>query len=504
MSDILTTIGISADQEHLSYLCLVLIFLINGLFSKKSFFSFIAIIFIGITAYKTVNLSETSSILHFSFDLMLLSAIAGIALLIEKKRFQLLFFPIALISFAIGHHILVKNFTDDKNEEHNKLDSKGEILVQFQNQSDLKKWMALNSSNYDITYPVFTPDDNSFFLDEYLLVDLTDAQNPMTSLRKIEKDKFVAYAEFNEILELNLPEQNTVFETLKKTSSNDPFKDKQWMANQFDLDKFHKQLDIKSKNAESSLTLIAILDTGVDAGHEDLKENYTSISQRSDSDERGHGTHCAGIAAAVTGNSIGIASWIPQGLDIKVTSVKVMTGFGVGTQRTIINGIILAADKGADVISMSLGGPSSPNKEKAYKEAFDYARSKGCIIVVAAGNSNKDAKDYSPANVEGAITIAAIDSKMKKSEFSNDVNSLKMGLAAPGTDIYSTMPKDKYALNSGTSMAAPFVSGIIGLMKHFKPELTAQEAYNYLSKTAIKKDGLLIVDPNRLFEEFLN
>jgi len=311
------------------------------------------------------------------------------------------------------------------------------------------------------------------------------------------------HVETNELMTLKLPEETSIAESFSSSSINDPGKNKQWMADRFDLEKFHKNLpSTASAQTKKHKTLIAILDTGVDAAHEDLKDNFSSISPKSDTDQRGHGTHCAGIAAAVTGNKIGIASWIPAGIDIKVTSVQVMNSRGMGTQKMIIDGIIKAADNGADVISMSLGGRSNSKRQKAYEEAVKYAQSKGCIVVVAAGNSSRDARDYTPANVEGVISVAAIDTMMLRANFSNDVSNLKMGIAAPGTKIYSTMPGDTYAANSGTSMAAPFVSGLIGLMKFYKPSLTTEEAYKILKQTAQKKKDEYIVDPNKAFDEF--
>jgi thermitase len=166
-----------------------------------------------------------------------------------------------------------------------------------------------------------------------------------------------------------------------------------------------------------------------------------------------------------------------------VTSIKVLNASGMGTQKSIINGMIKAADAGADVISMSLGGLSNQSKERAYRKAVKYANDKGAIVVAAAGNANRNAKNYVPAAVDGVISVSAVDNELRKAVFSNYVTDLKRGIAAPGVGIYSTIPGNQYDTYNGTSMATPYVAGLIGLMKSFKPGLTTDQAYQILNKT---------------------
>lgn len=232
--------------------------------------------------------------------------------------------------------------------------------------------------------------------------------------------------------------------------------------------------------------LIAILDTGVEGGHEDLVGNYQSTENRYDNDPIGHGTHCAGIAAAVSNNNIGIASLSPDNRFVQVTSIKVLNASGMGTQGKIIKGITQAADLGADVISLSLGGLSTKFRQKAYEKAVKYANKAGAIVVVAAGNSNANAKRYSPANTPGVISVAAVDTMLNRAHFSNTVQDLKMGVSAPGVKVYSTIPGNKYTYFNGTSMATPYVSGLIGVMKSIHPKLTTKQAYEILDKTGLK------------------
>jgi len=170
---------------------------------------------------------------------------------------------------------------------------------------------------------------------------------------------------------------------------------------------------------------------------------------------------------------------------------------GGGTQNDIINGIITATDKGADVISMSLGARSNLARERAYKQAIAYANGNGAIVVVAAGNSNRNANTFSPANTQMAITVSAIDQNKNKANFSNYFTDMDYAIAAPGVDILSTVPGNGYKTNSGTSMAAPHVAGLLAVMKAIKPNLNTKEAIHILKSTGFEtsdtqKTGKLI------------
>jgi thermitase len=170
--------------------------------------------------------------------------------------------------------------------------------------------------------------------------------------------------------------------------------------------------------------------------------------------------------------------------------------------------MIYAADRGVDVISMSLGGRSNRQKQKAYVEAVKYANKAGAIVVAAAGNNGANAKDISPANVPGVITVSAINPENKKASFSNHLKNIEMGIAAPGQGIYSTIPNNKYASFNGTSMACPHVSGLVGIMKSLFPELNTQQAFDILDQTGIAtKDGDLtgnLIQPHQAILELLD
>jgi thermitase len=190
----------------------------------------------------------------------------------------------------------------------------------------------------------------------------------------------------------------------------------------------------------------------------------------------------------VSNNKIGISSPVPSNDFVEVSGIKVLAGFGYGTQKMIIDGMIKAIDSGADVISMSLGGKSTEQREKAYTEVVEYARKHGVIIVTAAGNSAKDASQFCPANSAGVIAVAAVDENLKRTSFSNTLQHIKFGLAAPGKDILSTYPKNEYKNFSGTSMAAPYVSGTIAVLRSINPDLTVEQAFQLLHETGLETE----------------
>ncbi len=368
------------------------------------------------------------------------------------------------------------------------LDPDGELLVDIKSK-DLVGLLQATLKPYDIklskAFPNLAHEEYSE-LDDYYLLDI-----PKDSKYKIEKIIDVLYgsgtidwAEENEIVKLS-PIETVPTYTINKPldyGTDDPYLNKMWAFEKMEVAAYYDFLRKQSKKPKKKVK-IAILDTGVEGKHEDLQGNYVSTRGSYDRDKQTHGTHCAGIAASVSNNGLGVASLALNDQFVKVTSIKVLSDYGWGTQDDIVRGMIEAADQGADVISMSLGGPARGNARRAYEEAVKYANKAGAIVVVAAGNSNKDAKDYVPASCKGVIAVSAVDSELNKAKFSNTINSLQMGVAAPGVDILSTVPGNKYAAYSGTSMATPYVAGLLGIMKAFRPKMDTKEAYQILTKT---------------------
>lgn len=364
------------------------------------------------------------------------------------------------------------------------VDPEGELLLELKATSDIDTLKQLQQT-YQLTFePAFRATASTSPLSDWYVVDI-----PMANEKLLEEIKAafaghgaVDFVELNDAIQLEPLKAGKVSNVQKRFGLNDPGVTNLWGFEAMELQQWKKYLE-RNKLVPQKKARIAILDTGIDAQHEDLAANYYSTKKAYDDDRQGHGTHVAGIAAAVANNGVGVASIGLNNDFVEVTSIKVLNAFGGGTQRTIINGMIEAVDSGADVISMSLGGYSTEAKQKAYTQAVAYATQHNVIVVVSAGNSNIKAIDFSPVNTPGVIGVSAIDEQLNRAVFSNTVTELEMGIAAPGVNIYSSIPNNRYATYNGTSMSAPYVSGLIGIMKSLKPDLTTKQAYRILNRT---------------------
>ncbi|MFC7371442.1 S8 family peptidase [Fictibacillus iocasae] len=210
----------------------------------------------------------------------------------------------------------------------------------------------------------------------------------------------------------------------------------------------------------SSTVKIAVVDTGVDYNHPDLagkviKGKDFVTDDNDPMDENKHGTHVAGIAAASTNNGVGMAGLAPN---VQILAERVLDADGSGTLDDVAAGIRHAADSGAQVINLSLGGAVGT---KTLEDAVNYAASKGSVVVAAAGNESTPLPSY-PAYYDKAIAVAATDQNDKIAYFSN--YGPWVDVAAPGVSLYSTVPGGKYENLSGTSMASPVVAGVAGLL----------------------------------------
>jgi type VII secretion-associated serine protease mycosin len=214
---------------------------------------------------------------------------------------------------------------------------------------------------------------------------------------------------------------------------------------------------------------VAVLDTGVDADHPELAgalvPGFDAVHEDSQpEDDNGHGTAVAGVIGAATGNGVGIAgvAW-----NARIMPVKVLGADGVGTDVDIAQGIVWAADHGADVINLSLGGPGAST---ALDQAVQYAQSKDAVVVAAAGNESSPALHY-PAGAPGVLGVTATDSAGRFAWFSN--HGPWVTLAAPGIDIRTTaaVPGATPALanETGTSFSSPIVAGVAALVRERHP-----------------------------------
>jgi len=245
---------------------------------------------------------------------------------------------------------------------------------------------------------------------------------------------------------------------------------------------------------------VAVLDTGVQRAHPDLKANVLApgksyYSVKATSDANGHGTHVAGILGALTDNSVGIASAAPE---VMILPVKVLNDSGRGFASDVSAGIIWAVNHGADVINTSLG-IRSPTK--SLTRAVEHARDNGVPIVAAAGNTGGSTCQW-PAVYPATIAVGAVQASLTRAPFSSTGSFLDV--VAPGVNICSTVSIRKnfvvaspyrcapsvhegYAKFSGTSMATAFVSGAVALLKEQCPALSSN---TYRNKVRASADDL--------------
>ena len=338
-------------------------------------------------------------------------------------------------------------------------------------------------------------------LSQLYLITFNPKNDVKDAVAKLSALDLVEYAEPNYILKT---------QSSDNWGSNDPLFQQQWGMFFSNVPQFWRA----SKNAPNYLghrPVIAILDTGVDINHPDLADNiWTNPNETEDGtdtdrngfkddlhgwdfinqtnvigDYNGHGTHCAGIAGAVGGNKIGIAGVNPDALIMPVT---VMQSNGSGDVATIVKGIDYAAANGADVISMSIGGYAySIAEEQALAKAYSKA-----VIVAAAGNDAYDIEPkymgapMYPAAFTFVIGVQAIQGNGWLACFSNtdiegpiktDYDQERMynyEVSAPGYGIMSTYPGGRYITMNGTSMACPFIAGVVSRIIQTK-EINSKE-----------------------------
>ncbi|MFJ5623502.1 S8 family peptidase [Peribacillus loiseleuriae] len=227
---------------------------------------------------------------------------------------------------------------------------------------------------------------------------------------------------------------------------------------------------------------VAVIDTGIDRKHPDLKNTllpgYNTVDPLNQPFVDSHGTHVAGIIAANKDNGIGGYGMAPN---VKILPIDVFDGW-FASDYAIAEGILYAVDHGAKVINMSLGGAfPSPLIEEAVKTAID----KGVVIVAAAGNDGEDFVNY-PAGYEGVISVGAVDKNSELTYFST--YGASVDLVAPGDEVYSTVydysKGSSFTKMSGTSMASPVVAGAAALLLSKYPDLTPTQVKYILKQTA--------------------
>ena len=236
---------------------------------------------------------------------------------------------------------------------------------------------------------------------------------------------------------------------------------------------------------------VAIVDTGVEATHEDLSPNLTSSGATcvggclpgAPTDSLGHGTHVAGIAAAAANNGLGIAG---LSYSSPIVAVGVFhndpTNGWVADDSDVADGIYWAAQHGARVINMSLGGAGF--SQTLCGAVLAAANTYHVVVVAAAGNSSTATPSY-PASCQGAIGVAATDSSDLPASFSN-FGYPNVFVSAPGVNIASSYLANTYQYESGTSMASPYVAGLAALLLGEHPTASVTAVKQMLAQTSDK------------------
>ena len=265
--------------------------------------------------------------------------------------------------------------------------------------------------------------------------------------------------------------------------------------------------DVWEQGYSGDGVVIAVVDTGVDYLHDDISSNlWLNTNEIADNgidddgngyiddatgwdfsdqdnnpyDEDGHGTHVAAIAAGVSSNGgiTGVA------YEAQIMAVRALDADGSGSNQDIADGIRYAADNGADVINLSFG---SDSYSSSIRSAIQYATSQGSFVVSASGNDSAD-RPFFPGRyaTDYGVVVGAVDQYKTAAYFSNGAgsDSNMHYVVAPGYDIYSATPGNSYGYKNGTSMAAPYVAGIVALMLDANPNLTHAQIRQILIDSA--------------------
>ncbi|AZU64006.1 S8 family serine peptidase [Neobacillus mesonae] len=247
---------------------------------------------------------------------------------------------------------------------------------------------------------------------------------------------------------------------------------KQWYLNKIQAPKAW------DKTKGSSAITVAVIDDGVQQNHPELKgkmvKPYNAVTGGTQYTPQLHATHVAGIIAA-SFNKIGIAGIAPN---VKIMPINVFSG-EQATSDSLVRAIIYAADHNADIINMSLG---SPRYSYPIEIAVNYAKSKGVLLIAAAGNDGSFLPEY-PASYDNVLSVSATAQDDQIAYFSNRGNYID--LAAPGVNIYSSISGSSYAYANGTSMAAPVVSGVAALVRSRNSFLSPGQVASILKKSTV-------------------
>ena len=231
---------------------------------------------------------------------------------------------------------------------------------------------------------------------------------------------------------------------------------------------------------------VGVLDTGVDSSHPDIGRNVKGgmdmiSGAASARDDNGHGTHVSGTIAALR-NGVGVVGVAP---DASVYSVKVLDSRGSGKLSNLVQGMEWCVGQQIKVVNLSL---SASKENQTFRDVVLAARRAGITMVCAAGNSGPSPNSVGyPARYIETIAVAAVDDRDSVPNFSS--RGREIAVSAPGVDVLSTWPGRRYRKSSGTSMAAPHVTGAVALLLEADPALTPSEVKSILQSTSVPVAG---------------
>jgi subtilisin family serine protease len=259
--------------------------------------------------------------------------------------------------------------------------------------------------------------------------------------------------------------------------------------------------------------IIAVIDNGFDLSHPELKDksvkpyNVIDKSTNVSPSNENHGTHVSSTIIAKGNNNQGLVGICP---DCSFMPIKVEDQNGMMSNTYIIDAILYAIKNKADVINLSLGmqipsgvtipvqeqkdyiNSSAKDEEEFWDDLFSYANERNVTCVLAAGNSNIMTGFDPFQRSKNTIKVGAIDKNQNKASFSNFGPNTT--IYAPGTNIYGAKPGNSYEVLQGTSMAAPIVSGFVGLLKSMNKNLTNQQVINIINRNSVRENNLKILD----------
>ncbi len=349
-----------------------------------------------------------------------------------------------------------------------------EYLVKYKNQAAFNQihQMASIQSNGMKVLSTHAPGS-------YVLVDLNSSQK-LSTLMNLKNNPNIEWVTPN----IELKKYSATFDA-------QALKD-QWANNKVQANKAWE----RAGNKGNKNIVIAVIDTGVDYRHKnlapnmipgfDFRDNDSDPMDETSGQNPGHGTHVAGSVGATGLVDGGISGLAPN---ISIMPIRFLGKDGSGSLDGGVKSIDYAIEKGVDVISASWGAGVSKANAKAVIEAVERADKAGIIFVAAAANDgkNNDTNDYFPtnANTPNMISVAASNSNDSKPNWSN-YGRANVHVAAPGENIVSTLPNDRYGNLSGTSMATPLVAGLVGFLKSQDPSLTGAQIRALLQTTGAK------------------